>query len=146
MNIQVTVSNNGQEEVYLALARRSMKPEDLFMDPVNFYEAFAKKIPLGEHYELEIIEPPKDFFAKHVLHVHISAKNGRPFVCYPPQVPTLERAAEVFSFWCLGTALTVSRQIDLNTVFSGECHGDEKKFLQVMREKYHVHLVMTKFV
>ncbi len=130
---------------FTATLYHSAKPEDLMLEAVGFYQILGKKIPAGDHYEIEIIKPDDNFFMEHKLHVHASPKIGGNFVCYPRQIPTIDRAKEVFNMWCLGAVLTVTRGIDLNTVYSGECKGNEELFLSVMREKYGISIIETGF-
>jgi hypothetical protein len=123
---------------FAAIVHESDSVSGFYLDPVEFYQKWGGEIPHGNHLELEIIGPGEAFFRDRKLHVHASARSSNPFVCYPRQIETLERALMVFRIWCVGTVGFIEAGIDLNVSYSQECNGDDSYFFQYMREKYGI--------
>jgi len=139
MQIRMTIRNGRAEADFAAIVHRSTGSAELQLDPDSFYRKFASKAPEGIHYELEISYPSDGFLDIHKLHTHRSVKTGKLFVCYPLEIPTLERATRIFEIWCLGVALTIARGIDLNTVMN-EFGNDEGQVIKAMRDRYDTYL------
>lgn len=137
MPVMTIMSKQGSYR-FAAIFHPAEKPEDFHLDPVTFYEQWGKSIPQGLHYEVEIIEPEEKFFEQHVLHIARSRKNGKLFICYPRPIPTLEDAVQVFRTWCLGSVLTITNQIDLNTILK-QAGGDKQNMEEILNEQFGIY-------
>ena len=133
VTVQPSAATRSDPYGFSALIRQSMNPAGLFLSPEGFYGKFGR-VPDGLNFELELVGTcgidPK------ILHTHVSEKNGRPFMCYPHPIPSLERALELFEIWCLGAVMTLNHGVDMNTVFTQECGGDEAKFREMVARRY----------
>lgn len=138
MRISVAVASPTSEHCFKARVCFSCKQDGLYLSPTEFYGRYGT-VPVGENYELQIEKPEGEGLKG--LHVHLSEKTGKPFVCYPLPIPNLERAQELFCIWCLGAVMALKR-VDLNIVFSQE-FGDEAKFRRVVQESYGIHIARS---
>lgn len=92
---------------FVIAAHLAVMPVQQLIEP-DFYIRFSRSLspPRGPHYELEVLEPVDMGQTEHI-HVHVSKKNERKFVCWSGHLPTLQHAKSVLWTWCLGTAYTM---------------------------------------
>ncbi len=133
MKIKLFVFSSRCSRKFVAQVHRHINPRQFFLDPKKFYFKWGKKIPQGTHYELELLEPSIKVLRETPIHVHASSRSKNLFVCYPRPIPTLEKAIEIFTVWCVGTACTWDFKIDINTVHNN-CKGDNRRFLNIMKK------------
>jgi hypothetical protein len=141
MFITFRITSRKSEFTFSVLVHAHTNPEDFHLDPVAFYTKWGKTIPQLPHHEIEIKEPPPEFFDGKGLHVHHSRKNpGYLFVCYPQRIASEADALRIFRTWCLGSVATLAEKVDLNTIFA-ECRNDAARMEQVLSERYNIAIV-----
>lgn len=138
MNVSVVVQSKASPQRFSALIHKLVDQGSFHLEPVEFYERWGKSVPELPHHEIEIVEPDDRFFNQHTLHIHRSRKTGKPFVCYPQRMKTIEQAIAVFQTWCLGSVATVVEGVDLNTLYTQECGNNTELMKEVLRQRYEI--------
>ena len=92
-------------------------PGELLIED-EFYEYNDGKIPVGKHWEIEIISPAG--IKGPGTHVHTSKKNGKEFVCWPFQLASYEQALAMLKIWMVGTVFTLNsgKRMAFDAVFN----------------------------
>ncbi len=90
----------------------------------EFYEK-ADGVHESVHHELELVVWP---CIPLNAQVHIHTEPTGKYLCYTPQVKTVEEAEDLFKVWCVGTAYTLEEHKDFASV--AENHPDD--FLEFM--------------
>lgn len=102
----------------------------------KFYLDFGKNIPEGLHHEMELVEieswRPTN---SSNLHIHQSKINGRQFVCWPKQIPSLAGAIMLFKVWCVGTIYTLETGNDFGPLFDGK---NREGFCEHMKSNFDI--------
>lgn len=137
MKLNLFVFSSRSNRKFLAKVHVHTSSKQFFLDPKGFYFKYGKEIPHGHHYELELLEPSTKMLRQTPIHVHASKRSPNLFVCYPRPIPTLEKAIEIFTVWCVGTVATWDFKVDLNTVHA-KCKGNNRRFLKTMKRKYEI--------
>lgn len=118
---------SGEQVKFVALAHRSEGPEERKIES-DFYEI----PPRGVHHELEILSPPV-WTHEHSTQMHVHrVEDGRRFLCWASEVPTLNEAELLFEMWCLGTAYSMVTGKD----FTGLITGSWAEFGHLMETGY----------
>lgn len=93
-------------------------------------------VPKGIHYELEIVHPAPDSATwgdKGVFHIH-PGKLGRPFVCWPHPMPTMEEVERVARIWSAGTAYTILTRQPFGSLFE----KGHDMFLELLTKEHQI--------
>jgi hypothetical protein len=119
--------------------------EDFLLDPEAFYAKWGK-VPELPHRELEILVPSSEFLARfrerHIIHVHDSERNRRPFVCWTGRLETLKDIRKVLELWCVGTAASMEQGKDVLTeALAGYGKNGVTATLRVLENRYGVRLM-----
>ncbi len=82
-----------------------------------FYVQWGDGVPVGLHYEVEVLSKeltghPLMAESPSPLHVHLSSKNDRYFICWTHPVDTFDLAMKMASAWAVGTVYTIESAID----------------------------------
>ena len=136
INVCKTVIIKG-EEIKFSFVLFEVDAQHLLLGP-DFYRDFGY-IPKGMHHEIEILTPVWLDENRDRIHFFTSTRNGRRFICYPRPIETLDKAMEILSVWCVGTAFTLKTGIDFQNIESLKVGRIE--FFQEMDEKHQVRLV-----
>lgn len=99
---------------------RSNSPDDRQIEDA-FYEkwSLSHTVPLGVHYEVEIVESEKILshkFGKFV-HLHKSEKTGKQFMCWTEPIESEDALIKVIKTWCLGSFYTLRQGIDFAKLY-----------------------------
>ena len=137
MKIAITVTSKNRSHRFVALVHLASSLNQFHLDPLDFYLKYGNSIPPDNHHELELLELPTEM-EHYPLHIHKSRFTGKPFVCYPQSIPSIERAKVVFTVWCVGSVSTAFEGIDLNSVYSKECKDNAAEFFQLMKSRYGI--------
>ncbi len=118
----------------------------LSLDPVAFYQRWAKKVPEFPHHEVEILTPSSLFFeGRKGIHTHLSEVTNTRFVCWTERLGTLEEVEDLLSVWTVGTAVVLggySNGVDpLGKVYGEECGRNAAAFRKLMKERHGVQLL-----
>ena len=120
------------------MVHRSDSPEEQRIDP-EFYIEFASHVHEGSHHEMQLVKSPA-FGRVHPeipIHVHKHPHKDEHYVCYTPQVKTLDHAREIFRMWCVGTIYSIEEAKDFAPMVGQ--HPDD--FLQFMTSQYGISIV-----
>ena len=137
MNMSTAVDVRGVPYVISCVARESNSPAERLIEP-EFYLKGGGSPPQGKHYELELVTPVwQDVNAK-LIHFHRSDRNGKNYVCWTGQLPTIKAAQGLFEVWCAGTAYTMATGNDFIPLFKGS--GEE--FLRLLETEHGVRVLV----
>lgn len=115
-------------------------PEGLLIES-EFYTEHGE-LPQGTHHELEILGPELwNHDHSGLIHFHRSSINGKYFVCYPRQIPSLTAMSEILNLWSVGTAFTMIHGTDFQRIYT----GDQGQFFRLMKNEYHLTLTNAIF-
>jgi hypothetical protein len=138
--LKCTVRTPLKEYWFNAEVYRSEKPEEQRIDPAFYVEYTPEHKPHeGVHHEMLLTASPAygRVNPEVPIHVHTRPETGEHFVCWTPQVATLELAREIFRWWCVGTIYTIEQEADFAPLV-GE-HQDD--FLEFVRHEFGISLV-----
>lgn len=91
------------------------KREILQLDQKNFYMKYTGKIP-DQNVEMQLISSDPlsvDVLRDSGAHIHIG-NDDKPYICYPPQLQSIEDAKEVAQKWCIVTVFHMMYSADPN--------------------------------
>ena len=129
MEIKISVSSPQGEFVFSGDICRSEDADGRFLG-----EEFYKKtggILQGVHHEIKLVSIPESPVP---LHIESGKVLGEKFVCYPPQLPSVESAIEIFKVWCVGSTYSILHKKDFGPEYDKVKNNE--KFLTQMAEEY----------
>lgn len=123
---------------FVAEVHRSESPDAQVID-AGFYEKWVGSVHEGTHHELLLTEAPsfEETGSNVGNHVYTHQDTGQKFVCYTPQLKTLEDTAALYNWWCIGMVYSLENAHDFADVI-GE-HPDD--FPEVMESQYGIKIV-----
>jgi hypothetical protein len=143
MRIAVVISSMQKEYLFHFFASKSFKLEDQNIEE-SFYLKWYGSVHQGVHFEMEIysqeiLKHPLMDKKPSPLHVHLSEKNGKQYVCWTGPVPTFQYALEMLKAWCVGTVYTMENGKDYATLFNGrpDLKSDDFKGLCYFLDNYY---------
>ncbi|HCB52139.1 TPA: hypothetical protein DEP21_06325 [Patescibacteria group bacterium] len=138
MPMKVILKQNEKEFVFEIKLHLSTKPEELKMETMEFYVKYTGKIPQGDHYEMEIVQLPKE--AEGVkLHIHPVPEKGN-FVCFTHQIPDEEKVELFFSVWALGSLYTILTKDPFEN-YLHKCKNNSEEFAAALKNEFGIEIV-----
>lgn len=113
-------TKEGQRLNFFGEIHQVSKPEDLSLDPVNFYKKLGGKIPEGIHHEIQWEAVPLICKGLNKDLVHIHKEKEKNFVCWTQQIHTEEESIEVIKVAALGILYGTKTEKDFAEIFK-EC-------------------------
>ena len=132
---EATVDVAGGLIIFSCLAHFTNDPKDRLIDS-EFYEKFGQDIPVGGHFEMEVIIPATK---PEGTHIHINPHTGRQFLCWTSRLATEADAWKIFLTWSVGTAYTLVSGKD----FLPLAGRPTNEFLAFMDHDYRIKLSRT---
>ena len=119
-------------------------PHGLILPELLFYYTSTGRVPVGVHYEIEIMTPAvwESDFAKQ-SYIHTYSPFGEPkrhFICYPNQIEDRAQLEEVVKIWAVGTTFTLDHGIDFKQSHLFQ-KGDKQGFFDAMYRSYKIRCI-----
>ncbi len=144
------IRKEDRKNSYDFLVHLSGKPEEHQIEP-SFYKdwSIAHTVPVGAHYEIELMNPERFTQHKHtkMLHLHLSKKTNKYYICWTEPIKNTDELKQVLKIWSLGTFYTLLNGKDFAPFFTQ--HDKETRdgdwFERFMKHEHHLSVWSCEF-
>lgn len=138
--VVVTSKEETYKFIFLICATKSSRTR-LIEDSFYINWSINKKVPTGLHHEIEVISPDLSSHpAYKKMHVHLSGKNHKKYVCFTEPLPDKKSVLNLLRMWTAGTVYTIENDIGFENLFTtGESTSEGfSRELSRLKEEYGI--------
>lgn len=141
--IKVLVTSPTKDYMFKFRIHHSVGPGMRRVEP-GFYLKYCGAKLLGDHHEVEILEPSLRGFKAGLVHYHTSLlKTGGDYICWTGHLPKFSHAMIIIENWTGGAVHAMETGIDFKETF--QRHGSEiMRMKDVMEKEYGIKVQILK--